>query len=141
MGGTNEAMKEVNAEYDQLFRILKDVHQTREGETYTSRQESSETPDQFKNLIEVLMKMDGIVIEIIGCFVWLTGNTKPYREYLKALNFQWHSKKLAWYLKPEDYKRQSRREYDLDEIREMYGTSGAMNSTGGDDVKRLTLKP
>ena len=76
------------------------------------------------------MRMDDIVIEIIGCFVWVTGNTKPHREQLKALRFQWHSKKIAWYLKPEDYKKRSRKDYDLDEIREMYGTSGAVNSRG-----------
>jgi len=75
--------------------------------------------------------MEGITIEVIGCFVWVTGDTKPHKDRLKALRFQWHSKKTAWYLKPEDYKRQSRREYGLDEIRAMYGTSGEMNSNGG----------
>ena len=46
------------------------------------------------------------------------------------MKFQWHSKKIAWYLKPEDYRKRSRKDYDLDEIREMYGTSGAVNSKG-----------
>lgn len=129
-GGNLEAMKQVNAEYDVLFPFLKDIHQTKDGETYTARQTTTETPDQFKDLINELMKMDDIVIEVIGCFVWVTGNTKPYKEQLKALKFQWHSKKIAWYLKPEDYRKQSHKTYDLDEIREMYGTSGAMNSNG-----------
>jgi len=139
-GGSNEAMKEVNAEYDELFMILKDIHQTKDGNTYTAREASNETADQFKDLIKELMKMQGIVIEVIGCFVWLTGNTKQYKEELKALRFQWHSKKMAWYLKPEDYKRQSRREYDFDEIRQMYGTSGTMNSEDTKNEKMLTLK-
>lgn len=129
-GGTDEAMKAINNEYDRLFPKLKDVHQSRDGQTYTANQTSSETADQFKDLINELMKMDDIVIEIIGCFVWVTGNTKPHREQLKALKFQWHSKKIAWYLKPEDYRKRSRKDYDLDEIRQMYGTSGGMNSNG-----------
>ena len=129
-GGDTETMKTVNAEYDTLFEILKDIHKTKDGETYTARQPSSETADQFKNLISELMKMEDIVIEIIGCFVWVTGNTKPHREQLKALKFQWHSKKIAWYLKPEDYRKRSHKDYDLDEIRSMYGTSGAMSSNG-----------
>jgi hypothetical protein len=29
-----------------------------------------------------------------------------------------------------DYRKRSRKDYDLDEIRAMYGTSGAMNSNG-----------
>jgi DnaJ-class molecular chaperone len=129
-GGTEEAMKAVNNEYDALFPRLKDIHQTKEGETYTAKQTSAETADQFKDLISELMKMEDIVIEIIGCFVWVTGNTKPHKEQLKALKFQWHSKKIAWYLKPEDYRKRSRKEYDLEEIRAMYGTSGAVKSGG-----------
>jgi len=129
-GGDTETMKAINAEYDALFPLLKDVHKNKDGETYTARQSTAETADHFKDLISELMKMDDIVIEIIGCFVWVTGDTKPHREQLKALKFQWHSKKKAWYLKPETYKRRSRREYDLDEIRSMYGSGGKMNSHG-----------
>jgi len=123
-------MKEVNAEYDALFLTLKNVHKNKDGETYTAYQESTETADEFKDLISELMKLENITIEIIGCFVWVTGDTKPHREKLKALKFRWHSKKTAWYLKPEDYKKRSRKDYALDEIRAMYGTSGEMNSNG-----------
>jgi curved DNA-binding protein CbpA len=129
-GGNPEAMKAINNEYDVLFPKLKDVHKTKEGKTYTATQTSAETADQFKDLISELMKMDGITIEVIGCFVWVTGDTKPNRDRLKVLRFQWHSKKYAWYLAPEDYRKRSRKDYDLDEIRAMYGTSGAVNSKG-----------
>ena len=98
--------------------------------SYTARQENTETADQFIDLINELMRMDDIIIEIIGCFVWVTGNTKPYKDILKGLKFQWHSKKIAWYLKPDDYRKRSRKDYDLNEIRAMYGTSGEMNSNG-----------
>ena len=129
-GGNGETTKAVNAEYDMLFPILKDVHKNRDGEKYTAYKESTETADHFKTLIDELMRMDNIEIEIIGCFVWVTGDTKLHKDKLKALEFQWHTKKIAWYLKPEDYKKRSRKEYVLDEIRAMYGTSGKVNSTG-----------
>jgi curved DNA-binding protein CbpA len=127
-GGSDEAMKAVNAEYDNLFPKLKNVHKTKDGEFYDK--ETTETPAFFKDLISELMKMDEIIIEIIGCFVWVTGNTRPYKDRLKALKFQWHSKKTAWYLKPEDYRKRSRKDYDLEEIRSMYGTSGEFKSNG-----------
>ena len=133
-GGNNEIMKIVNNEYDELFERLKDIHRNKDGETYTAKQETSETSEQFKDIISELMKMDDIVIEIIGCFIWVTGNTKTYKNRLKDLKFQWHSKKFAWYLKPEDYKKRSHKDYDLDEIREMYGTEGAVNSKGTDKL-------
>ena len=129
-GGSNEVMKIINNEYDELFTILKDIHKTKDGETYTAKQETSETAEQFKDIINELMKMENIIIEIIGCFVWVTGNTKTYKDKLKELKFQWHSKKIAWYLKPEDYKKRSHRDYELDEIRAMYGTNGEVKSKG-----------
>ena len=138
-GGDTEIMKAINNEYDELFAKLKNVHKTKDGETYTAKQESTETADQFKDLINELMKMDNIIIEIIGCFAWVTGETKPYKEKLKELKFQWHNGKTAWYLKPEDYNHRSHREYGLDEIRAMYGTSGEMNSTGTNTQKVLKL--
>ena len=134
-GGNIEVMKTINNEYDTLFTKLKDIHQTKDGTTYTAKHESTETADQFIDLINELMKMDNIIIEIIGCFVWVTGNTKPYKEQLKALRFKWHSKKIAWYLAPEDYRRRSKKDYGLDEIRTMYGTSGEMNSNGTSKIE------
>jgi len=129
-GGDTETMKAVNTEYDILFPLLKDVHKNKDGETYTAKRSTSETADQFKNLITELMKMEGIEIEIIGRFVWVTGDTKPHRGKLKALGFKWHNKKTAWYLAPDGYRPRSRRDYDLDEIRDMYGTSGKVSSHG-----------
>jgi len=76
------------------------------------------------------MRMDNITIEVIGCFVWVSGETKPHKEKLKELRFRWHSKKSCWYLAPEDYRQRSRKDYSMDDIRNMYGTSGEMNSNG-----------
>jgi len=82
------------------------------------------------------MRMDNIVIEVIGCFVWVSGNTKPYKEILKSLKFKWHTKKFCWYLAPEDYRRRSRKDYEMDEIRAMYGTSGTMSSGGTTKIEK-----
>ena len=40
------------------------------------------------------------------------------------MSFRWHSKKKMWYKSPEGYKRYGKKEYSIDEIRGMYGTSG-----------------
>ena len=127
-GGNADTMKEINNEYDKLFPKLKNIHQNKDGETYTK--ENTETADQFKDLITELMRMDNITIEVIGCFVWISGETKTHKEKLKEMRFRWHSKKSCWYLAPEDYKPRSRKDYSMDEIRTMYGTSGEMNSNG-----------
>jgi len=129
-GGDTAVMQAIKNEYDEMFEILKDVHQTKDGETYTAKQSSAETPEHFKQIIDELMRMEEITIEIIGCFIWVTGNTRAYKDKLKELKFNWHSKKIAWYLKPEDYRRQSRKDYSFDEIRNMYGTNGEVKTKG-----------
>ena len=68
------------------------------------------------------LKMDGVSIEIVGTFIWLTGNTKPYKDDIKALEFRYSPKKYAWYKAPSDYKKRSRKNYDMDTIRGMYGS-------------------
>ena len=51
-GGSNEEMKAVNNEYDELFKVLKDIHRTKDGEMYTVNQAASETSEQFKDIIK-----------------------------------------------------------------------------------------
>lgn len=119
-GGNDEDMKAVNAEYTALFEKLKDIHTNAEGETY--RKETSETPEHFINIINELIRFEGVTIEIIGSFIWVSQNTKPYKEKLKEMNFKWSANKSSWYLPPEGYKKRNRKNYSLDDIRGMYGS-------------------
>lgn len=118
-GGDGEVMKEINAEYDRVFPKLKNVHKTKEGKRY--EKENNETAGFFKSLIDELLKMEGVHIEIIGCFVWVSGDTKPHKEQLKKLGFKWHSKKICWYLAPIEYQKKSKKQYSMDEVRQMFG--------------------
>lgn len=136
-GGDVEVMKLINAEYDKFFALVKDTHKTHEGKTYTK--ENTETASQFKDIIEQLIKMEGVEIEIIGCFIWLSGNTKEHKDAIKALGFKWHAKKKMWYKAPEGYKRRGgKKEYSIGEIRDMYGTSGTFTGKGSkEEYKEL----
>lgn len=118
-GGDLETMKAINAEYDMCFPRLKDIHKTREGQTYTKA--TDEAPAFFRDLIDQLFRMDGIRIEVIGCFVWVSGNTRPHKDQLKALGFKWHSRKACWYLAPAGYHKKSRKAYSMEDIRDMFG--------------------
>lgn len=118
-GGDEEIMKAINNEYDEMFPKLKNKHVNKEGKMY--EKENNESPEEFKNIINALMRMKGVHAEIIGCFIWVSGNTKEYKDALKQLGFKWHSKKAMWYKAPEDYKRYSKAQYSMDEIRGMYG--------------------
>lgn len=121
-GGNTKDMQEINAEYDKLFVILKNKRATAEGKTYETTEEVKETPEEFKNIISELIKLQGIGIEICGSWIWVTGNTYNSREQLKGLKFRFSKKKTAWYYHNEDYKKKSKKTFSLDEIRELFGS-------------------
>ena len=121
-GGNTADMQEINAEYDRLFELLKNTHKNAEGQTYTTKTETRETANDFKEIINKLIHLDGINIELCGLWLWITGDTFSHKETLKALNFKWSNSKKAWYYHSDDYKKSSRKIYTLDQIRDLYGS-------------------
>lgn len=122
LGGNTSDMQSINSEYDLLFAKLKNTHATAEGKTYTTKTETTETADEFKNIINTIINLKGINIELCGSWLWVTGNTKEYREILKGLHFRWSKSKCAWYYHSNDYRKSSNKTYSLDEIRDLYGS-------------------
>ena len=121
-GGDVEVMKEINREYDELFARLKNIHQTADGKTYTTQEETHETPNEFREIVERLISLDGITIELCGSWLWITGNTLPHKETLKRLQFRWSKSKCAWYYHSDDYRKHHNKSFTLDEIRDLHGS-------------------
>ena len=124
LGGDTETMKAVNNEYDQLFEKVKEWHVNAQGERYSK--ECVETQEQFRDVVDALirMKMENVNIELCGSFLWLTGNTKPHKDGIKALGFRWSKNKGSWYLSPPGYRRfATKKDYSMNDIRRMYGSA------------------
>lgn len=120
LGGDTEEFKIMQNEFEAMWERLKNVHTNSKGETYTK--ETTETPKEFIHIINVLTKLNGIEVEICGSWIWVSGNTKEHKEVLKGLKFHYANKKQAWYYHTEPYKKKSKRELTLDEIRDMFGS-------------------
>lgn len=121
-GGNTSDMQEINNEYDILFQRLKNVHEAANGATYTTAGESSEKASDYRDLINMLINLEGIKIEICGSWLWISGDTRPHKETLKRLKFRWSQSKHAWYYHSSPYHKRSSRNLTLDEIRELYGS-------------------
>ena len=140
-GGDTETMQAINAEYDALFSALKDVHKNAQGETYytqSERHENPETPNEFRDLIEKLIHIPGITVELCGSWLWVTGNTRPVADQLKAAGFRFSGGKQAWYYHRGPYRKHGKSEKTMDEIRAMYDsytfTGSARENRGGEVV-------
>jgi len=78
--------------------------------------------DTLNNAINAVVTCKGINIEVCGNWVWLSGDTKPHRDAIKAAGFKWASKKLMWYFRPEEWSSSNRKNTSIDDIREAHGS-------------------
>ena len=119
-GGSEEEFKKMQAEYMKAFDRLKNIHTNAAGETY--EKETSENAADYMEIINKVIHLEGVNIEIIGSWIWLSGNTMEYKEEIKAAGFWWSKNKKAWYYNGDDKKSRRRGRYSMDQLREKWGT-------------------
>lgn len=124
-GGNAEEFKAMMSEYKEAFNRLKNIHKNHEGETY--EKETNETPEEFADLIRTLTRMNDCIVELIGSWIWVSGNTKEYKGQLKELNFKFSGNKQAWYFHEGAYHRRGGKVYNMDDIRAMYNSTRYTN--------------
>jgi len=117
-----EMMKAVNVAYQFLIEISYNGT-----ECPIDEEVNSDFGDMLNNAINAIIGLSGVNIEICGAWVWLTGNTKEYKEAIKAAGFWWAKKKSAWYFRPPDYKSKNKGDWDLEKIRDKYGSTSVNN--------------
>lgn len=124
MGGSEDAMKQLNAEWDYLRKHNYNIHETKDGGTYTDWQQDvpDDVTERFAEIIDRLIHMEGVLIEVCGSFLWVSGSTYDHKDEIKAMGFKWAHKKRMWFLAPKDWKKKGRRELTMDEIRGTYGS-------------------
>jgi hypothetical protein len=73
-------------------------------------------------VLEKIMHLAGITIELIGRWLWISGNTIAYKAELKSAGFWWAPKKQMWYFRPEGMKSNKHDPLDINAIRNKYGS-------------------
>ena len=116
-GGDTETMQAINAEYSYACaNVLKDENLSQE-----DTDEGIRLSEEYRAVIELLMPLSGILIEVVGNWIWVTGDTKPVKQQLKEAGLFYASKKVAWYYRAEEFKTTGSKK-SLDEIRAKYGS-------------------
>jgi hypothetical protein len=116
-GGDTETMQRINVEYAYACaRALRGENLSQEDTDKQIRMS-----EEYRAVIEKLIPLVGLVIEVVGNWVWVTGATYPVRTELKEAGLFFASKKLAWYYRAEEFKTTGSKK-SLDEIRAKYGS-------------------
>jgi len=117
-GGDTAIMQAINAEYAfACAKLLK-------GENLSQEDIDTEinASEAYMEAINKIINLDGITIEVVGAWIWVTGNTYPVKATLKGAGFYFASKKVAWYFRTDENKVNNRTKMSLDEIRGKYGS-------------------
>jgi hypothetical protein len=109
-------MKKINSIYDMKIRDLKDTKSEKKAASQAAEAE------WFREIIVDLIRCEGLEIEVCGWFIWIGGNTKVHKDIIKEKGFRWSSNKSKWYHKPDWYRGHNTKPWDMDEIREKYGS-------------------
>lgn len=124
MGGRTETMQEINSEYSYVIaKLLKGSNLTVE------EMESSILSSQnYRNAIDSIIGFVNITIELVGTWIWVTGNTYPYKDYLKENGFCYSHPKKAWYYRSEEFKAKFSSKMELSALKRIYGSTTIVNS-------------
>ena len=108
VSGDEESFKLLNAIYNDLI----------EHKIYFSNDIKIDI--ELEKIISLILHFENITIELVGSWVWVSGDTREIKEKLKEIGFKWASKKKMWYF--GEMKGRNPQEKSLDEIKAKYGS-------------------
>ena len=130
LGGNKEKFQEMNNEYDLLFKSLKANKKTNKTNINTN--------DNFKNIINELVKYNELTIEIIGSWLWISGNTYPLRDIIKNLGLLWSKGRKKWYYTADNIGTNTHnKKKSYDELKQSYGYTKIKSATKDKDKNYL----
>ena len=103
---------------DELFKMLNSIYNNiLENGIYFSNESKFDL--ELEKVISQILHYENLIIEVVGSWIWLSGDTKTIKDKLKELNFKWASKKKMWYY--GEMKGRNPKEKSLEEIKSKYG--------------------
>jgi len=85
VGGNEEEFKILNSIYNYFL----------ENKIYFSSESKFDL--EIEKVISQILHFENLIIEVVGSWIWLSGDTKPIKDKLKDLSFRYAYKKKMWY--------------------------------------------
>ena len=108
VGGSEEEFKLLNAIYNDFI----------ENKIYFSNDFKIDL--DLEKIISQILHFENITIELVGSWIWISGDTKEIKDKLKELGFKWASKKKMWFY--GEMKGRNPQEKSMEEIKSKYGS-------------------
>lgn len=108
-----EMMKLVNGAWQSLSDYV-------QGDSVNADESESNFGDELNAALNAVIGL-GLTIEICGSWIWVSGDTRPHKEILKAAGYRWAPKKLMWSFASGE-RTSSRGKFSMDDIRLRHGS-------------------
>lgn len=113
---------DINPVGEEMMKIINDAYDALKEYAGEMKSEQTDYGDMLNDALNAISGLPALVIEICGSWVWITGETREYKDMLKEAGFKWAAKKKAWYFRPEEFSSRSKGTKSLEEIRAKYGS-------------------
>lgn len=117
-GGDVEIMKEINRQYHEALKWCEGQQSDPQAKPYSYK---ADVETELQEKLFELLKLRGLVIVLIGYWIWVSGDTKPNKAALKAAGLEWHTQRQCWYYKPKGWKRSRQSRGSLKDLARKYG--------------------
>ena len=128
-------MQAINDEYHDLLESLNGSTSVgSDGKQHTYHYSYDVEQAVMDKIAELLaLNLVGCEIELIGTWVWVSGDTKPVKDKLgkDGAGLRWHSKRERWYWHGKTYRRRYNKNASFSDIRQMYGSRSFEAETEG----------
>lgn len=131
-GGNLQTMQAINNQYSKAIILIA------KGGKFTVEEAEAEIlqAEAYQQAVNKVVNLEGCKLELIGSWLWITGDTKQYKDILKAepARFNWAKKKTdfsAWFFRTADHKTSNRgQKMELEQIRNKYGSQTISGKPG-----------
>ena len=127
LGGSVETMQQINAEFESIYDKLPTGSKDNSSKGESSEQKQTDgnnttkqTAQRFMKIIQRLVRCEGLTIEIVGSWIWLSGDTYKYLRVIKQMGFLYSTKHKKYYLSDGETSRRGSK-YSFEQICDRYG--------------------
>lgn len=109
-GGNAEDFKAMMKEYEDIK-----IH----GFRVQAQAEDIILSEAVKEALRKVVTLEDVEIELVGTWIWLSGNTYEHKDIIKEAGFKWAAKRKRWYFSEE--KAKGKFKEDFEELKQHHG--------------------
>ena len=118
---------DLNPSGEEMMKLINSANEALKGARYPiSIREEAEAQNygaEINAALNKIIDLNGLIVEICGSWVWVSGETRTHKDTLKTNGFKFSGKKKMWFFRPSSKKTWfSKGEFSINEIRDKYGS-------------------